>query len=413
MGEVKRQLGVGGAVMVGLASMIGAGVFFAWAPAAEAAGGLLLVALLVAAVVAVLNALSTAQLAMAHPVSGGSYAYARATVGPWTGFAAGWLFLCGKTASAGAIALIAGSYLWPEQARLVAVVAVLVLASINAAGIRSTATVSTVIVVVVLAGLAVTLLMIAAQAVPQQLAPIVSAPSDAGPWGILQAAALLFFCFAGYARMATLGGEVRDPRRTLPRAIIAGLAVALVIYFVVGGTLMSVLGPQGLAGSVSPLADAVGGGSGWQLLIRVVAGVACLGSLAGILAGLSRTALAMADGGDLPGPLARVSERTHAPIVAEATLAVIAVAGILFLDPARLVGFSSCAVLAYYAIAHLSALRQPAGERWLPRTLQVLGVAGCLLLAFSLPLTAIVVTAAVLALGFALRALRQRRASRR
>ena len=146
MTTLRRRLGLGNAIVIGLASMIGAGVFCVWAPAADAAGSGLLVGLLVAAIVASLNALSSAQLAMAYPVSGGAYAFGRATVGPWTGFAAGWLFLAGKTASVGAIALIAGSYLWPEQGRVVAVVVVAVLAVVNMTGIRSTAAASATIV---------------------------------------------------------------------------------------------------------------------------------------------------------------------------------------------------------------------------------------------------------------------------
>lgn len=371
--------------------MVGAGVFFVWAPAAVAAGSWLLVGLAIAGVVASLNALSTAQLAMANPVSGGVYSFA----GGWSGFAAGLLFLVGKTASVAAISLVAGAYLWPEQARPVAVALLAVFAIVNMSGIRSTATVSLVIVGVVLVGLAVTL----APALPS-LQPI-ELDAAASPLGILQSAGLLFFCFAGYARLATLGAEVVDPRRTLPRAIIAALAIALVIYGVVAITVLSVLGPDRLADSASPLAD-IGGNA---IAVRVVAGVACIGSLVGILAGLSRTTLAMARGGDLPGALGFVWSRTRAPIAAEAVVALVAIAAVLLLDPARLVGFSSCAVLVYYAIAHAAALRQTADERWLPRWVQVVGVLGCLLLAATLPWQAVVLTAVVLVVGISARLL--------
>ncbi|GAA3739299.1 APC family permease [Leifsonia bigeumensis] len=401
MTTLQRRLGIGGAIVIGLASMMGAGVFFVWAPAAQAAGSGLLVGLVIAGLIATLNALSSAQLAMVHPVSGGTYAYARATVGPWTGFTAGWLFLAGKTASVGAIALIAGGYLWPDQARAVAIAAVVVLAVVNMTGIRSTAVVSTVIITIVLVGIAAILISALGQ-LPE--APPFDA-IDAGPFGILQSAGLLFFCFAGYARMATLGEEVRDPHRTLPRAILAALAIVLVIYAAIGILSLTVLGPDVLAASSAPLADLVGAATPLGAVVRVVAGIACLGSLAGILAGLSRTSLAMARERDLPPVLGFISSRTHAPIVAEATFAVLAIVGVLVLDPARLVGFSSCAVLVYYAIAHLSALRQPVGERWLPRFVQVVGLVGCLLLAVTLPWQAIVYAAVVLALGLAARML--------
>lgn len=391
MTELERRIGIPRAIAIGLASMIGAGVFFVWAPAAAAAGPWLLAGLAIAGVVASLNALSTAQLAMAMPVSGGVYAFA----GGWSGFSAGLLFLVGKTASVAAISLVAGSYLWPEQARPVAVALLAVFAVVNMSGIRSTATVSLVIVAIVLVGLAVTL----EPALPS-IQPI-DLNVAANPAGILQSAGLLFFCFAGYARMATLGAEVVDPRRTLPRAIIAALAITLVVYAIVAITLLSVLGPVRLAESASPLA-ALGGS---EVAVRVVAGVACVGSLVGILAALSRTTLAMARGGDLPGALGFVWSRTHAPIAAEGVIALVAIGAVLVLDPARLVGFSSCAVLVYYAIAHLAAVRQPAAERWLPRVVQVVGALGCLLLAATLPWQALVLTAGVLVVGLGLRLL--------
>ncbi|MBB5633702.1 APA family basic amino acid/polyamine antiporter [Cryobacterium mesophilum] len=403
MTTLQRRLGTGGAVVIGLASMMGAGVFFVWAPAAQAAGSGLIVGLVIAGLVATLNALSSAQLAMVHPVSGGTYAYARATVGPWTGFAAGWLFLAGKTASVGAIALVAGGYLWPEYARAVAIAAVVVFAVINMTGIRSTAAVSTVIVAIVFVGLGA--MVVAALGKFPATPPI--GVFNGGVFGILQSAGLLFFCFAGYARMATLGEEVREPNRTIPRAILAALAIVLVVYAFVGALCLLVLGPDALAASVAPLADLVGAASPLGAVVRVVAGIACLGSLVGILAGLSRTSLAMARERDLPPALAFISGRTHAPMIAEATFAVLAIVGILVLDPARLVGFSSCAVLVYYGIAHLSAFRQPVGERWLPRVVQVVGMAGCLLLAVTLPWQAVVYAAGVLAIGMVLRMMRR------
>lgn len=400
MSTLQRSLGTGRAMAIGLASMIGAGVFFVWAPAAKAAGNGLLIGLMIAAVVAVLNALSSAQLAIVHPVSGGTYAYARATVGPWTGFAAGWLFLTGKTASVGAIALIAGGYLWPDHARFVAVLAVVVLALINMTGIRSTATISVAIVAVVLVGLAA----VASMALISPPAGVPEGTRSGDIYGILQSGGLLFFCFAGYARMATLGEEVRDPRRVLPRAILGALAVTLLIYLGIGLLCIRLLGTDALASTSAPLANLVAGTPEWAPVVSIIAGIACFGSLIGILAALSRTSLAMAREHDLPGLLGFISARTHAPVVAEAVLAILAIVGIMILEPARMVGFSACAVLVYYSIAHLSAFRQPAPERWLPRATQIVGLAGCLVLAATLPWQAIVYAAGVLAVGLTLRA---------
>jgi APA family basic amino acid/polyamine antiporter len=412
-GTLRRHLGTGGAIVVGLAAMIGAGVFYVWAPAAAAAGSGLLIGLVIAGLIASLNALSSAQLAMSHPVSGGAYAFGRATLGPWWGFAAGWLFLAGKTASAGAIALILGGYLWPEQARLVAVLALLGLGAVNLAGIRSTARLSAVVVFLVLGGLVVLVAGVAAGVGARPTGFDPGTLLDSGWAGILQSAGLLFFAFAGYARMATLGEEVRHPRRSLPRAIVIALGLALVIYAVIGWLCIVVLGPTALAASTSPLADLVGGQEPWTGVARVLAAVACLGSLAGILAGLSRTGLAMAREGDLPGALSRITPGRQAPVTAEVSMVLIAVLGVLLLDPAQLVGFSACSVLVYYAIAHLAALGQPGEQRWLPRPAQWLGIAGCLLLAVTLPLPGVLTAGAWLALGLLARAVRLAHAARR
>jgi len=384
--QLQRRLGVPAATAIGVASMLGAGIFFVWAPAAADAGAGILIALPLAGAVAALNALSTTRLAMAHPVSGGAYAYGRAELGRVPGFVAGVLFLVGKTASVAAIASIAGAYLWSEFARPVAVAAVVVLAIVNATGIRSTAVVSIVIASLVVAVLLAVLIVTAVQGAGA--APRSPIALTGGGLGVLQAAALIFFTFAGYARVATLGEEVRDPGRTLPRAVIAALAIVLVLSAATAAILLMRLGAHGLAASSSPLADAVGPGA--ETFIRITAAVACLGSLLSVLAGLSRTSLAMARDGELPGRLARISERTAAPVFAELAVAVVGVAAVLLLDPARLVGVSACAVLGYYGIAHLAAIARARRLGARPPVLPLLGLLGCGALALSTPWPAIV-----------------------
>jgi len=384
--QLQRRLGVPAATAIGVASMLGAGIFFVWAPAAADAGAGILIALPLAGAVAALNALSTTRLAMAHPVSGGAYAYGRAELGRVPGFVAGVLFLVGKTASVAAIASIAGAYLWSEFARPVAVAAVVVLAIVNATGIRSTAVVSIVIASLVVAVLLAVLIVTTVQGAGA--APRSPIALTGGGLGVLQAAALIFFTFAGYARVATLGEEVRDPGRTLPRAVIAALAIVLVLSAATAAILLMRLGAHGLAASSSPLADAVGPGA--ETFIRITAAVACLGSLLSVLAGLSRTSLAMARDGELPGRLAGISERTAAPVFAELAVAVVGVAAVLLLDPARLVGVSACAVLGYYGIAHLAAIARARRLGARPPVLPLLGLLGCGALALSTPWPAIV-----------------------
>jgi APA family basic amino acid/polyamine antiporter len=210
-----------------------------------------------------------------------------------------------------------------------------------------------------------------------------------GAVGILQAATLLFFGFAGYARVATLAGEVRDPRRTLPLAVLAALGFVLVLSFATAFVLLSALGASDLAASTSPLADLVGPGA--QPFVAALAGIAAVGALIGVLAGLSRTALAMSRGGDLPGFLGRIAHRTATPVAADVAVALVGAAAALLLEPTILVGFSACAVLGYYGIAHLAALRIEAGpDRWLPAVVPILGLAGCAVLAVTAPWQALV-----------------------
>ncbi|WP_413318810.1 APC family permease [Agrococcus sp. 1P02AA] len=423
MSDLERRIGVPGAVAIGLGAMIGAGLFFVWAPAALLAGPMLPAALALAAAIAVLNALSTAQLAMRHPVSGGAYAYGRAEVGERVGFAAGWMFLTGKTASAAAIAVIAGQHLWPEHARWVAAVAVALLAGLNMLGVRVTAWVSSAIVALVLIAVLGALGWAAAGLPTAEPAGVLAllppaaghggdfgfvGGSAAAPLGWLTAAGLLFFAFAGYARMATLGEEVREPRRTLPVAIVAALAVVLALYAAVAWATSARLGPD-LIFSATPLADLVGDPVLHPVMLGAGA-LACLGSLMGILAGLSRTGLAMARARDLPGPLSRIARRTRTPVVAEAALALVAIAAALLLPAGSLVAFSSTCVLVYYAIAHVSAMRMRGrGPRpWLPAWIPWLGAIACLGVVLTLPWQGVVGAAAWLALGLGARALLRR-----
>ncbi|MET0162689.1 MAG: amino acid permease, partial [Microbacteriaceae bacterium] len=264
MTTLARRLGTVDATVIGVGSMVGAGVFAAWAPAAAAAGPLLLLALGVAALVAVANATSTAQLAAAMPVAGGAYVYGRERLGPWWGFLAGWGFVIGKSASAAAMALVATAYLLPPAwQQPIAAALVLLLALLNAAGITRTALATRVIVAVVL--LVLLLVVVAAAGATRPPGALV----DWSVYGVLQGAGILFFAFAGYARVATLGEEVRDPARTIPRAVLLALAIALAVYLLVGGAALAALGPAGLAQVTAPLV-AVVEASGWRPLAPVV-----------------------------------------------------------------------------------------------------------------------------------------------
>ena len=382
-----RRLGMTDAVVLGMGAMLGAGVFVAFGPAAAAAGAGLPWALGLAAAVAWANADSSARLAALMPTSGGAYAFARERLGRGWSLVAGWTFLAGKTISSGAIATTVGLYLWPEQPRLTAGAAVVVLTALACAGVQRGAALTRVLVgAVVLTLLGVVLAGAAMLPAPAgDIAGVPPAPPGGlGVTAVLQGAGVLFFAFAGYARLATLGEEVRDPRRTIPRAIAVALAAVLVLYGLVGVTLVRTLGLDRLAGSVRPVADAVEtlGGSSWLPALGVVAAAAATASCLGVLLALSRTSLAMARDGELPRTLARLRGGAHpTPVVAQVLVGALVVAGIVALDLARAITLSSAAVLVYYAVAHLAALTLPGARR---RVVPVLGLAGCVTIAVAL-----------------------------
>jgi basic amino acid/polyamine antiporter, APA family len=400
--RLARRLGTRDAVVVGLGAMLGAGVFVAFGPAARAAGSGVLVALALAGFVAFCNATSSAQLAARHPASGGTYVYGRERLGRFWGFLAGWGFVVGKLASCAAMALTVGYYVAPSAARPLAVAAVAAVTAVNLAGVEKTAWTTRVIVAVVVGALAavVAAVLLGGEADAARLRPLLG---DGGAYGLLQAAGLLFFAFAGYARIATLGEEVRDPQRTIPRAIPLALGIVLVVYAVVGAAVLGALGAEQLAAATAPLAAAVEAGSLAELApaAKVGAAVASVGVLLSLEAGVSRTAFAMAANRELPRWLDAVHPRTRVPHRAELAVAAVVAAAAASVDLRSAIGFSSFAVLVYYAITNASALRLAAAERRWPRALGWAGLAGCLVLAFALPLGAVAAGAATLAAGAA------------
>ncbi|MGV3758081.1 MAG: APC family permease [Actinomycetota bacterium] len=399
--RLARRLGLTDAVVIGLGAMLGAGIFAAPGPAAAAAGSWMLVGLVLASIVAYANATSSAQLAALHPESGGTYVYARHRLGTYWGFLAGWSFVVGKTASLSAMALTFGSYVWADIARPVGIGAVVALTAVNYLGVQKTALLTRILLALVGAALAaiVAAVVLGGAGTTDNL----TGDLPEGVWGVLRSGGLLFFAFAGYARLATLGEEVRDPEVTIPRAIPLALGVTVVVYGIVLGTALIAAGPEVLAGSPAPLAEAVEAGRWAELapVARVGAAVASAGVLLSLLAGISRTALSMARRRELPGALDAVHPRFRSPHRAEVTAAVIVCGVVAVADLREAIGFSSFAVLTYYALANASAWTLTGAERRWPRWLAALGLCLCVALAVTLPLVSVIGGAVLLAVGSA------------
>lgn len=403
--QLSRRLGVWDAFFIGVASMVGAGVFAVFAPAAAVAGGALLIGLLVAGFVAWCNATSSAQLAAQYHGAGGTYLYGREVLGPWSGYLAGWSFVIGKTASCAAMAMVFAAYWVPEAwQKPVAIGLVWVLVAVNYFGVTRTAQVARVLVLVALAGLLVALgTGWGTMAVGS---PAVALPEGPGGWyGVLQSAGLMFFAFAGYARIATMGEEVRDPARTIPRAIVAALGVVLVLYAAVAVSLLALVGPERLAATSAPLTLLVEGAPVATAVLVVGAVAASAGALLGLLTGIGRTWLAMARESDMPQWFAVTHPVHKVPHRVESALGIVLTVVIALVDLRGAIGFSSFGVLLYYFVANVAAHRQGVEHRRFPRWLQVAGAVACLTLVVTLPWQSVVTGVAVVAVGLLLRGL--------
>ena len=397
--RLKRQVGVGGAIVLGLGSIVGTGVFVSIGMAAGVIGPAVIAAIAVAAVVATCNGLSSAQLAANHPQSGGTYEYGHRWLVPWVGFVAGWMFLCAKSASAATAALGAVAYARRLGLGTDAVADVVLASGVVVAvtllvlcGLKRSNTVNTVLV----AGTVGTLVVFVAcgitpavSAAGETLVPFwrpVEGTTSAGSFA--EACALMFVAFTGYGRIATMGEEIKDPRRQIPRAMIATLVISTVLYVSVAAVAVSAAGVEVFAssgsGAAAPLEQAARqfAGSGLARLVAVAAVLAMLGVLLNLVLGLSRVALAMGRRGDLPPVLARLDARGESPKVAVVAVGLLVVGMTTLGDVRTTWSFSAFAVLVYYALTNLAALRLTKAERLYPAWISAVGLVACGFLAF-------------------------------
>ncbi len=436
--RLRREVGLAGAVFMGLGSIVGTGLFVSLGIAAGVAGNAIILALPLAALLALFNGLSSAQLAADHPVSGGTYAYGRRYLGEGWGFAAGTMFLVAKGASAATAALgfagyllaLAGAGALPGVRTALGVAGVLALTALTAVGIRRSNQLNVVVVGVTLAVFAAFLAAGLVRGVgwaggledAGQVGATLEAGgrtltgwlaggvSEAGTPALLHATALLFVAYTGYGRIATLGEEVREPARTIPRAIWITLGTVALLYLGVAAVALLTLGAEGFARATADTAAPLQRVAfelavpGLATAVALAAVTAMLGVLLNLVLGLSRVAFAMGRAGDLPAGLGAVHATSGSPRVAVWTVGVLVALLALVGDVRVTWTFSAFTVLVYYGITNLAALRLPATARRYPRWVPALGLTGCLLLAVHVPPATWVAGLGVLALAFALRA---------
>lgn len=393
--ELKRDLKTPGAILMGLGSIVGTGIFVSIAIATQIAGNGIIIAVIIAAVLATFNGLSSAQLAAAHPVSGGTYEYGNRFLNSYFGFTAGWMFLIAKSASAATAVLGCVGYLFyafgidAGNGLIVGtgLLLLLVMTFLVSGGISRSNLANKIIVSVTLLGLAALVVVgFFLNGFPSQ--PVFDAVKDTSVSSVLYGSALMFVAYTGYGRIATLGEEVSEPKRTIPKAIILAMVFVVILYLAVTLTAMQVMGAeafgQTVEGEAAPLMIVAQALSVPFIgpVITIAAITAMLGVLLNLLLGLSRVMLSMARRRDLPGKLANVNTNTKSPAVAVwATGGIIALL-VLTGDVVFTWSFSAFTVLIYYAITNLSALVMPNNLRLYPRWIPACGLFGCLFLAF-------------------------------
>ena len=392
------KLSLFSASALGVASMLGAGVFVVFAPASYLSGSYLFLAIAIAGVVASLNARSMRQLSKALPKAGGAYAFGKEYLSDNWGFLAGIAFILGKVGSVAAISLAAASYIYPAAKVEVAFASLALMTGINLLGINRTA-----MGAIILSAPTIALLLLVGISGFQVTA--VEQNSQGSILGVLPAAALIFFAFAGYARVATLGPEVKNPSENISKAITFSLVFVIATYFLVASALQAQLGVS-LQISVAPIQDYAEIALPWfpGELVAVVAAAACLGSLLSLLAGISRTAEVMAKDRELPSFIGLRSKRFNSPWVADVLILIIATALLVPGELTWTIGISSFSVLVYYAIANFAAFRQLPHNRSASRALALIGGVLCLAVGFFVPLESLLIVPLVLTLAMALRA---------
>lgn len=403
--ELLRHLTLKDAVAIGLGAIIGAGIFVVTGVAAGVSGPAFILGLMAAGLIATFNALSSAQLASIYPQSGGTYEYGYRLLNPALGFSAGWMFLISKLSAAGVVAIGFGSYFYQlvpvASPLLFSVFAVIFLTIANFLGIKKAGTLNIVVVAITLLSLFYLIISGIPDIQPQNFEPF----APFGISGIAEAAALLFFAFTGYARIATLAEEVSEPKKTIPKAIIITIVTAIILYAAVSVVAIGVIGAEKMANSTSPLqlvAEALTT-PGIRVIVTIGASTAMLGVLLSQILGISRMMLAMGRRNDLPPFLNRVHTKYRIPHIGIVLTGGIILVLTLLGSFEFIVRSATFTILLYYSITNLAALKQPRKERLYGRIIPVCGLVGCLIMSVSLPLNVILSGIGLLAVGFLIR----------
>jgi len=369
------------ATAISVGAIIGAGIFVVTGIAAGLAGSALIISMLIAAGISLFTALSFAELTAWQPREGSIYEYAYQLLSPLAGFLVGWMWMLSNTFAGATVALAFAHYLtelFPTlPAHWLAALLCIVFAALNFFGIRQSARLNNMIVVAKLLILAFFVIFGSAHIRMDNFIPF--APFRVG---ILYSACFIFFAYGGFARVAIVADEIKDPRRNVPRAILLSLAVSTIFYICVGMVAVGLSGASALAHSPSPLTTAMRATHhpAASSLISVGALLATASVLLTSILGVSRMAYAMARRNDIPQALSRLHPRHNTPTYSIWITGGLMTVLVLTIDLSKAVAISTFALLFYYSLANISALRLRVEKRRYPRLVPVLGAASCLAL---------------------------------
>jgi APA family basic amino acid/polyamine antiporter len=403
--ELKRTLNLFDATSIGIGAIIGAGIFVVLGVAVGYAGPAVVISMIIAGIVALFTALSFAELGSAIPKEGGTYQYAYEMISPFVAFISGCMWLFAQTVAGAAVCLALASYfveLFPFfPVKTVAVSAALVLTVLNLLGIKHSARVNNVLVVVKI----LILFFFVGVGVFQVKTSNYSNFAPYGAFGILQGAGFIFFAYLGFGRIAALGEEVENPKRTLPMAILLALVASMILYVMTGLTATGLKNYASLGTSSSPIADAAGATGSFAVVATVSIGalVATASVFLTNLLGLSRVSFAMARNGQFPKALAKVHSKLGTPYLSIILIGVLMAVLAFVSDLRETAAVTSFSMLTTHIILHSSAIRL---RKKVPNLktfkapmyplIPVLGLCSCAILMFSLPLESWIVSVTVM-----------------
>jgi APA family basic amino acid/polyamine antiporter len=315
--ELRREIGLFGAVAYGVGTIVGAGVYALIGVAAGRAGNAVWLSFVIAAVVALFSGLSYARLSSIFPVSGAEYVYVEEAYQTRRGaFIVGWLVMLSSLISASAVALGFGGYVqayFAVPAPVSAALLIIVLSAVNFIGIKESMMVNVVLTLIELSGIVVMIVLGAGHigAVDYTVAP-------GGIAGVIGAVSIIFFAFVGFEGLAKIGDETKNPTKTIPLALMISLLISTVLYVLVALAVVSILPYGQLAASSSPLSDVAlqAQGPTLALLLSMIALISTANTVLIILISTSRIAYGMSMESALPALFKAVHARRGTPHLA-------------------------------------------------------------------------------------------------